>query len=109
MGEGQTPLQMPPPLLRTENREHDVWLGVGLRIEAASTCEATRRAIAWLRATLENAPPHDGLQVTTPALDLVEPVVRAIQQMGSQERAQTHEQAEQQGQVSSLVPLVPRT
>ena len=63
---------------------HEVWLGVGLRVEAASPEEATRQAVAWLRATLEAASPQDGLQVTAPALGLLEPVVRAIQQMGSE-------------------------
>jgi hypothetical protein len=55
---------------------HEVWLGVGLRVEAASPEEATRQAVAWLRAILETAPAQDGLHVTVPAADLVEPVVR---------------------------------
>ena len=102
-----------PPLPRTEQRQYrrtehqaddayDVWLGVGLRVEAASPGEATRRAIVWLRAILESAPEQDGLQVTAPALDLLEPVVRAIQQMGSQKRgdarAHPHEHAPEHAQ-----------
>ncbi len=66
----------------SEPSASDVWLGVGLRVKAASPEEATRQAVAWLRATLEAASPQDGLHVTAPALDLAEPVVRAIQQMG---------------------------
>ena len=66
---------------------HEVWLGVGLRVQAASPEEATRQAVAWLRATLETAPAQDGLHVTVPAADLAEPVVRAIQQMGNEKRA----------------------
>jgi hypothetical protein len=80
---------------RTDNPGYDVWLGVGLRVEAASPREAREQAVAWLRASLKNAPPQGGLQVTAPAMDLVEPVVRAIQQMGNEKRvakrAQSHE------------------
>jgi hypothetical protein len=74
-------------LERTDNPGYDVWLGVGLRVEAASPGEAMEQAIAWLTASLKNAPPQDGLQVTAPAMDLAEPVVRAIHQIGNEKRA----------------------
>jgi hypothetical protein len=74
---------------------HEVWLGVGLRVEAASPEEATRKAVAWLRASLEATSPQDGLHVTAPALDLVEPVVRAIQQMGREKARDERQQAQQ--------------
>ena len=72
---------------RTDTPGYDVWLGVGLRVEAASLGEAMEQAIAWLTANLKNAPPQDGLQVTAPAMGLVEPVVRAIHQIGNEKRA----------------------
>jgi hypothetical protein len=72
-----------------------------------------------LTTTLESAPEQQGLQVTAPALDLLEPVVRAIQQMGRQKRsdtrAQTHEHVQEltQGGIgnstSTLDPSAPES
>ncbi len=70
-----------------EPSAHEVWLGVGLRVEAASPREAHQQALAWLKATLEAAPTQDGIKITTPATDLAEPVVRAIQQMAAEQQA----------------------
>jgi hypothetical protein len=37
------------------NKAYDIWLGTGLRVEAASPEDAMEKAAAWLTAAIENA------------------------------------------------------
>lgn len=73
-----------------EPKEFEVWLGVKLRTGADSAPEAAARAVEWLAEVLRDGNP-DGVHVLSRPVDLVEPVVRALQQMAEEERRRQEE------------------
>ncbi len=71
--------------VREGTKEYEIWLGVKLRTEARSGHEATALAIESLASVLRAQNP-DGITAVSLPVDLVEPVVRVLQQMGEERR-----------------------